>query len=196
MHVPDNEAVIADAQQFVQRELRGHEAEAPVFGRLRFQLPTQCLKLSQVLRAMESQKAALQVIAYALSQPTLEQVRSLRPQHYLDWCEEQWLRSCPYIQRMHQLSRVGKNDAQNVRCAEYFRHPSIIVAGPEADVMLFASACLFSCHLQSTMQIIRQKNTSVAQVCHMVRTCLLLDMVPQPQQAHKNHTAQASMMTG
>ncbi len=74
VHVPDDEAVIADAQQFVQRELQGHEAEAPVFGRLRFQLPAQGLKLSQVLRAMERQKAALNVIAYALSQPTLEQV--------------------------------------------------------------------------------------------------------------------------
>ena len=74
VHVPDNGAIIADAQQFVQRELRGHEAEAPVFGRLRFQLPAQGLKLSQVLRAMEGRKIDLNVIAYALSQPTLEQV--------------------------------------------------------------------------------------------------------------------------
>lgn len=74
VHVPDEETIIANAQQFVQRELRGHEAEAPVFGRLRFQLPAHGLKLSQVLRAMEGRKAVLNVIAYALSQPTLEQV--------------------------------------------------------------------------------------------------------------------------
>ncbi|KAK9862183.1 hypothetical protein WJX84_007200 [Apatococcus fuscideae] len=74
VHVPDERAIIRGVQQFVERELKGQEAEAPVFGRLRFQLPSHGLKLSEVLRAMEGRKHALGVLAYALSQPTLEQV--------------------------------------------------------------------------------------------------------------------------
>ncbi len=72
--MPDEAAVVAAVRGFVERELKGREAEAPVFGRLRFQLPAHGMRLSQVLRAMEARKNELNVSAYALSQPTLEQV--------------------------------------------------------------------------------------------------------------------------
>ena len=74
--MPDEAAVVAAVRSFVERELKGREAEAPVFGRLRFQLPAHGMRLSQVLRVMEARKSELSVSAYALSQPTLEQVNS------------------------------------------------------------------------------------------------------------------------
>ncbi|MEW5315796.1 MAG: hypothetical protein WDW38_007201 [Sanguina aurantia] len=74
IHGPEGREATAAICRVVGEAFPGAGLEEDHFGHLKFALPAEGLSLARVFKVLESSKASLGVSAYAVSQPTLEQV--------------------------------------------------------------------------------------------------------------------------
>ena len=74
VHAADSQEATDRIAAYVHEHLAGTETEERRFGRLKFLLPASSQSLAQIFKRMESVKERLDIVAYGVSMPTLEQV--------------------------------------------------------------------------------------------------------------------------